>query len=138
MHSDTAGIGGEGKQSSSVEGAGNEEELVNRSNVTWKKPMTTEQKSIGMALPPGVVLKLSRVILLVLVIAEGELLACSYSAKDTQHLAMPRTILHSKELSCSLCDFTFPLLIHVDEKPVHICLSLESISYINIKHLSHS
>lgn len=135
-----AGIGGgRERKVTSIEVSGrSEKELVNRSNVIWRKPMTTDQESIGMELLPGVVLKLTRVILLVPVIAEGELLECSWSAKDTQHLAMPRTILHSKELSCSLCDLTSPLLIHVDEKPVYIYLSLESISYINIKYLSHS
>lgn len=53
-------------------------------------------------------------------------------AKDTRHLAMPRAVLPSKELSHILCDLTVPLLIHVDEKPVYIYLSLESILYINI------
>lgn len=84
-----------------------------------------------MEVPPGIVLKLTKVILLVPVISEGKRLECSWSAKDTKHLAMLRTVLRGKELSCVLCDLTLPLLLSVDGKTVYIYLSLESILHIN-------
>lgn len=56
--------------------------------------MITDQVSIGLELPPGVVLKLTRVILLVPVIAEGELLECSWPASKILN------ILQCPELSC--------------------------------------
>ena len=61
-----------------------------------------------------------------------ELLERSWLDNDTGYLAMPRTILLSKELSHILCELIVLLLIRVDEKAVYIYVSLESILYINI------
>lgn len=59
-------------------------------------------------------------------------------AEDARYLAMPRTVLHSKELSHILCDLTVPLLIYEDDKTVYPYLSLESILCINVKCFSYS
>lgn len=77
-------------------------------------------------------------ILLVPVIVGRELLERSWLDNDTGYLAMPRTILLSKELSHILCELIVLLLIRVDEKAVYIYVSLESILYININCFSHS
>lgn len=102
----------------------NEDELINTSKSTERLPITTEKRLMDLqAKSPlewnylqELFWKVTREILLVPVITERGLLECHWSTKDAKHLAMPRTVLHSKELSCSLCDLTIPQLFHVDEK----------------------
>lgn len=103
---------------------GSENELINTSKSTEGLPITTEKRLMDLQIKSllewnylqELFWKVTRVILLVPVITERGLLECRWSTKDAKHLAMPRTVLHSKELSCILCDLAIPHLFHVDEK----------------------